>query len=214
MRPVVLFREHAYADGVNRVPGTRSTVRPRTFSQTARTRVVAIVAALAVAAGLTIWLVTRGGTSSTQPSTTTTSGKPIGPVALTATELEKTVASLGQAVYWAGPESGHSYELQRIANGSVFVRYLPAGAKAGDKRVFRTIGTYPFPNAYAATRAIAHQSGGVALPVKGWIAVYRSSKPTSVYLASKGLPYQIEVYDPAAAEARSLAQSGDIAPVP
>jgi hypothetical protein len=85
---------------------------------------------------------------------------------------------------------------------------------AGDKRPFLTIGTYPFASAYAATLALANGNGSVRLSPSGWLATYRKSKPTSIYLAKLGLQYQIEVYDPSAAQALAVARSGRLALVP
>src|SRR5207244_701046 len=110
--------------------------------------------AVAVAAGLITWLLVdhSGGQSvrppagpalvstSTPASASTSQGSRlplvINSVALTAKLLRTLAASLGQPVYWAGPEPGHRYELRRTNTGAVFLRYLPRGVKAGDDRQF------------------------------------------------------------------------------
>jgi hypothetical protein len=157
--------------------------------------------------------------SSTPPSppsttpTTAATATPYGPTALDAKGLKAAVRSLGQFVFWVGPEAGHSYELQRTANGDVFVRYLPAGVKPGDKRQFPTIGTYRYENAYAGEVALSKRSGWTVLKRTRWLAVYRDARPTSVYLTAKAFPYQIEVYDPSAAQARAVVRSGRVTSV-
>jgi hypothetical protein len=181
------------------------------------------VVAMAVAAGFIAWLATRsggsapasvpparpaqtaaGGTASTRPAATA-----IGPIALDAEALRAVAGSLGQPVYWVGSEAGYRYELHRTTAGNVFVRYLPRGVAAGDPRAFRTVGTYPFTGAYAATKGVAKERGSVFRNLKGgWLAVYRPSKPTSIYLARAGFDYQLEIFDPSAARARQLVTSG------
>src|SRR2546428_730757 len=49
--------------------------------------------------------------------------------ALSRPALVKLAKSVGHPVYWAGPENGVSYEVTRLKNGRIFVRYLPSGEK-------------------------------------------------------------------------------------
>lgn len=193
------------------------------------------VVAVAVAAGFIVWLATRndGGstaTSSAVPSATVATSTPasttsqsstvstaggFGPVALTAPALRAQVALLGQRAYWAGPMRNSTYELTRTDSGSIYIRYLPPGVAAGDKRAFLTIGTYPLPNAYAVTQRVVNEKGAVSRKLAdGSIAVYRPARPTSIYIAQPGGVYQIEVYDPSVAEARRLVTTGEIRQVP
>ena len=54
-------------------------------------------------------------------------------------------------MYRLGPRTGFTYELRRLPNGQVYIRYLPEHVEVGDPRPdFETIGTYPAPNALAA----------------------------------------------------------------
>jgi hypothetical protein len=112
-------------------------------------------------------------------------------------------------VYWAGPLPGRRYELTRATDGNVFVRYLPSGVSAGDKRPLLLVGTYPFKGAFAATEALTKEPGSIyrSLP-GGGLAFYRRSAPTNVYLVYPKLDYQIEVFAPSAARARQLVVSG------
>jgi hypothetical protein len=72
----------------------------------------------------------------------------------------------------------------------------------------------PFAGAYAATLALKRQAGSVSKTLAaGWIAVYRRSRPTNVYLARPGFAYQLEIFDPSPAGALSLAVPGRLRPV-
>ena len=117
-------------------------------------------------------------------------------------------------MYWAGPKAGATYELTRSPDGRVYIRYLTGGAKVGSPLPdFLTIGTYVVPNAAAAVRAAARQPGAVPVPVQGGFGFYNSARPTSVYFAIVGSNLQVETYDPSAAVARTLVETGAIRPV-
>src|SRR5207302_3054879 len=89
------------------------------------------------------------------------------------------------------------------------------GTKAGSKKPLLTIGTYPVPDAFAATRAVAAKADAVKLYVGGnGIAFYAKHQPTSVYLAYQGSDFQVEVYDSSPEVARKLVQSRAVKPVP
>ena len=45
------------------------------------------------------------------------------------------------------------------------------------------------------------------------VAFYETRSPTNVYFAYPGSNYQVEIYDPSAAEAQSLVSSGQVTPV-
>lgn len=171
------------------------------------------VIAIVLAAAIIAWIVHdhHHGTPSATAAAETT---PIGPVVLSEASLRRFVSAIGHPIYWAGPEPGAQYELTQTANGDVFFRYLPPGARAGDPRLLRTVGTYPLANADSATHSLASEQGAVARTLPGGgFAVYNASKPTNVYLTfpmAKDL--QIEVYDPSPVDARRLAY-GSIRPL-
>ena len=125
------------------------------------------------------------------------------------------IASTSPApIYWAGPTAGVTYEISRTIVGNTYVRYLPAGVKAGTAHRYQTIATYPVARAFAVTRALARKAGSVRVPVsRGGIAFYYAKRPTSVYLAYPQGTVQIEVYDPSAALARRLVGANAITPV-
>ena len=82
---------------------------------------VAVVCAVAVAAGLGVWLAVRNGDTS-GPSKASGSSADV-----SAESLLGLVRQLGRPVYWAGPERGVTYEFTETADRRVYVRYLPAG---------------------------------------------------------------------------------------
>jgi len=154
-----------------------------------------------------------GKLASPATSATSTPGA-IAPIALSAQALKAKVATLGQIVFWAGAVSGARYELSRSVNGDVLVRYLPPGVKAGDPGSFLTVGTYPFPDAYATAQASLQQSGiSWKRLADGAIASYLKTQPNSIYLAVPNLDYRIQVFDPSADEARGVVDSGRVRPV-
>jgi hypothetical protein len=113
--------------------------------------------------------------------------------------------SVGHRIYWAGTIPGQKYETTSLSDGRVYVRYLPPGAAAGTKKPHLTVGTYPLKNAYSVTRALLKDRSSRTVSVNGGVALYSGTRPTNVYVAYKGVPYQIEVYSPSAAQARRTA---------
>jgi hypothetical protein len=84
-----------------------------------------------------------------------------------------TLASLGRSIYWAGARAGMKYVLTQRSDGSMYLRYLPAGTPVGSSRLALTVASYPVTDAYAVTRNVAFQAGSVRVPVPGGIAFYR-----------------------------------------
>ena len=133
------------------------------------------------------------------------------PVLLSPSQLRAQAALLGQPFYWAGPRKGYEYEFQRRSNGYVYVRYLRPGLLAGDAGSYLTISTYPFVGAFKAVKA---EGKGNAAAGPGVSIVYvRRDDPTSVLIAFRGVPYEIEVYDPRPPVSVTVARSGRVQPV-
>ena len=172
---------------------------------------VGAVVALGIAVGLGVWLGTSGSGSSNSSSPTTSSGSTAVPISVTG--LQTLANALHQPIYWAGAEAGKTYELTQ-QSGRVYLRYLPPETKIGTAQPFLTVGTYPLPGAFSVTQRLAGESGSVGVPLNGGVAFYSRSHPTSVYLAYPGSDFQIEVFDPSAAQARQLVASGRITSVP
>jgi len=170
-----------------------------------------VVVVLAIVAGVVAWVVVdRGGSSSS-----TTAGPvatAIQPVALSASGLRTLAGAVSQPIYWAGPKPGYRYELTRTTAGRIYIRYLPAGVKAGAPGAnYLIVATYPYPNALNALKAVAH--GAQISVAGGGIALVDKTHSTSVHVAFPGVAYQVEVYDPSPAVSRSVAVSGQVLPV-
>jgi hypothetical protein len=130
---------------------------------------------------------------------------------VTPAELEQLAAAEGHPVYWLGPRPGHTYELTRASNGSIFVRYLPQGVEVGSPDPYLTVVTYPFAGALAALQEVAKESGSTELDVAdGGLGVVSSTYPQSVHVAYPDLDYQIEVYDPTAGLATAAVAGGEL----
>src|SRR5213082_1687079 len=147
---------------------------PKRLFLNARVRPTAIIA-LAALVGLAVWLLvdSRNGSS--------TKSSNFGPEALSLSGLRKLARTV--PIYWVGARQGVTYEVTRNSRGT-YLRYLPAGAKAGDKRTLLTIGTYPFPNAYAVTKTGGKGPNTVARDIPGGgIATYNRKHSGNVYVA-------------------------------
>src|SRR5262245_28564152 len=164
---------------------------------------VGAVVAVALAVAFVVWLLVRGnGSSSSQQAgtTTPTTTSATTPILQAATiQTLKTVSALvGHQVYWAGPRSRITYELTRTRDDRIYIRYLPAGVKIGDRRAnFLIVGTYPVRNAFRAVQTAAKEKGAetFSLP-RGGKAVLNKSAPKNVYFAYPRSNYQVEVYAP------------------
>src|SRR5256714_6482316 len=169
---------------------------------------IGAVVALALVAGLVVWLLVRDNGNS--PSASGTSAQ-----AASAQELAALPTTVRHPVYWAGPKRGFTYELTRTPGGRIYLRSLPAGVAVGSNQPkYLTIGTYPLKNALVAVRRIAKRLHVSAIGVNGGGAAVQDTKhPTSVYLAYPGSDYQIEVYDPSPAHGLQLVLSGGIIPL-
>jgi hypothetical protein len=195
-----------------------SEPRERGWARLSSVRIGAVVA-LAVAAAFLVWLVVRGTDDSSTSTTTTGSAaataKPIGPAAVTPAGLRALSASSKQPVYWVGPRRGRIYELTRTASGNVFVRYLPPGARLGNRSTAYTIvGSYPTPNAVKVLQDLSKRPNEKSATAPGGgIVVWDASRPTNVYVAFPGSDTEIEVFDPSPRKALRLVTTGRVAPV-
>jgi hypothetical protein len=169
-------------------------------------RLGAIVAVL-IGAALLAWLVIGGDDDGDAPGA---------PEAVSVEDLRERASSNDDLpVYWAGPQPGTTYEFTETSDGSVYVRYLPEDAEIGDPSPdFLTVATYPLENGYARVLAAAEEEGAETeeLP-NGGLALVDADRPSSVYVAYEGEPYQVEVYDPSPDRALDLVTSGAVQPV-
>lgn len=133
----------------------------------------------------------------------------ISAVSVSASDLRRVAKELHYTIYWAGPESGHTYELSRTSNGYLYIRYLPAGVPAGSTARYLTVATYPFDG---ALKALKQYAKGKEFSIPGGGYGYKR-KPTDYILAWPKVNFQVEVYSPSAAEASKVARSGHVKPV-
>jgi hypothetical protein len=139
---------------------------------------------------------------------------PIQPTTASISDLRALVSSSGYPVYWAGPQTGATYELSELSDGRIYVRYLPKGVKVGAQKPFPTVGTYPVEDAFSAVRVIAQRPGATQIDLSnGGIAVTDPAHPTSVYIAYPNGKVEVEVFDPSPARASRLVRTGVIVPV-
>jgi hypothetical protein len=136
------------------------------------------------------------------------------PIAVSEPTLRALAAKLGHPVYWAGPKTGYTYELTTSSNGNVYIRYLPAGVRAGAPAAYLTVATYPFPGALAAIRRQAKGDSADTITLAGGgLALVDHAYPKSVHLSYPHSDYQVEVFDPSPARVRQIVSSGRIAAV-
>lgn len=167
-------------------------------------------AGVAIVTAILTFAITLGFSSlfATNPlDTTTLAARISGGVALTEEELRDVVKQIGENVYWAGPMRGAKYTINAQNAGAIYVRYLPGGKGISDNTPkYRVIATYKEPNGYDATLAAGNQPDGVSLnrSDNSGVIYYNKKTPTNVYVAFKGKPFQIEVFDPSSEKALSI----------
>jgi hypothetical protein len=136
-------------------------------------------------------------------------------VPVQASELSGLARSLHQPVYWAGVQGGGSFELTRSGADRIYVRYLPKNATSAPAAGVLTVGTYRVRGAYGAVLRAGKAAGAKTYKLPGHgRAVVDSADATSVHLAYRSRPFQVEVFDPAPGRALKLVRAGRIVPVP
>lgn len=177
---------------------------PRPAARTRQFRVLVGGAALVVL-GLILWLALRDtGSSNSTPHASNVTG-------VSVAQLQTLARSVAHPVFWLGPKRGSTYELTRAGNGSIFIRYLPHGAKLGSSKPYLSVATYPFAGAYAALQNVAAHSGSTPVNVAHHgLAVLSDTYPKSVHVAYPGVDYQAEVFDPTPGVALGLVASGKL----
>ncbi len=162
--------------------------------------------AVAVAAAVVGWLLVHNGSDTRSLAT------PSGPALVSQTQLEELASSSAQPIYWAGPRKGFSYELTRTADGRTYVRYLPHGVPAGDRRAeFLAVGTYERAHAFSdLSRAGTRWGAGSVKLARGGVLVFTERRPDSAYFSYPGASNQVEVFAPSGATARALVLHGEI----
>lgn len=173
---------------------------PITRVRSQRVRAGAVIV-LAVVIGLVLWLTLRGGgTSSTTSSAT----------AASVDEIRNLAASVKHPIFWVGPRTGYTYELNRLQNGTINVRYLPSGVDVGTSKPYLSVATYPFANTYTALKSLKTKDVVFLKIPNNGIAEYSKAYPLSVHAAYPGVDYQVEVFDPTPGTAAGLLVSGQL----
>jgi hypothetical protein len=170
---------------------------------------VAAVVAAAVTVLIVVIVATSGGEDEKPAAPPPPAPNP--PAQVSAAELVSLSESLGQPVYWAGPQGAKEYELTREGESKIAVRY-PAGADSAAGAL--TVATYHLDQPVEAVRRAGQAKAAKlhGLP-RGGLAVSDSASPTNVYFAYPAEPYQVEVFDPKPGRALELVLDRKIRPV-
>jgi hypothetical protein len=160
---------------------------------------------IGVVAAVIIYLSLRdNGSSATPPTAPST--------IVSVSDLQTLAQSINHPIFWVGPRNGIQYELTKLSNGTMIVRYLPAGVAAGAAKPYLSVATYPYSGAYAAMQAVGRQQGSTTVKLAGGgLAVVSTSQPENVHAAFPGVDYQAEVFAPKAGSAEALVAGGKLA---
>ena len=177
--------------------------------------VIIIAVAVAITAFITFGVTHKlDSNSNVSTSTGATSfiAKISGGVALTEPQLRDVIKQLKRTVYWTGPVNGARYTINALTDGQTYLRYLPDGKGVSDTQPkYRTVGTYESQEAYTATLAAGNQANGVSYTTTdGRVIHYNKNSEGNVYLAFKGKPYQIEIFDPKSGIALEIANQNKL----
>lgn len=142
---------------------------------------------------------------------TTLSAQTSGGVCLSEKELRSLIADNKIVAYWTGPIKDATYSINTSTAGQVFVRYILKGMDCGSTEPkFRVIATYSEADAYNSTLQAGNQAEGVSLSnPDGSVVYFSKNTPNNVYVAYPNLNYQIEIYDPDAKTAVTLATTSN-----
>ena len=149
---------------------------------------------------------TTSGVTAPAP-TPTGNANASGQAVLTEDQLKAEVRKVGSSVFWAGALPGAKYTFNHLAPGQDFVRYLPNGQGLVDTtQNYRVIATYKEATAYDTIVKASKLKTGVSITnPDGSVIYYAKATPTHVYMAFKGVPYQIEIFDPVPGASLKLA---------
>jgi hypothetical protein len=173
---------------------TGTETASRAPARTIRFRTGAVIA-IAVAAGIILWLALR--------NTSSGSGKAVSPA-----DLQSLATSVGHPVFWLGQQDGDTIELTQKSNGTIIVRYLPPGVGIGAQGQYWSVATYPFPGALAGIRRALRAGGATRIKLAhGGLAEYANTNANNVHAAWPGYAYQVEVFAPGG-QAVALVQAG------
>ena len=130
-----------------------------------------------------------------------------GKVALTQSQIENLVIDESITAYWAGPRPGYLYSIDTTTKDRVFLQYIQANKNSSNVVAnSRVIATYFAKDGFARTVAAATLSGNTGFRnPNGSVVFYAKNRNTDIYLAFPDREVQIEIFDPLAGQALSLA---------
>lgn len=116
--------------------------------------------------------------------------------------------------YWVGRQPGTDrFELERDADGNLFLRYLSSDGAGSSRADSLTVASYPVADAQAALEQAAQDEGGSVESIEGGV-VLDAPDGYSTYVALEEQPeLQFEVYSPQPGEAAELVRSGRLTPL-
>jgi hypothetical protein len=129
-------------------------------------------------------------------------------------QLRQLARSASKPIYWAGARADVKYELTRMPDGRIYLRYLPKGMRAGSSEPALTIATLPLRDAFAITRASAENTSAQIVPLAEGAVATLAPADRKIYLAYPGLNYQVMLSGPNLRTARNIASTGQIVPIP
>ena len=99
-----------------------------------------------------------------------------------------------------------------MTDGQTYLRYLPDGKGVSDTQPnYRTVGTYESQDAYTATLAAGNEANGVSFTTTdGRVIHYNKASEGNIYMAFKGKPFQIEIFDPNSGAALDIANTNKL----
>jgi hypothetical protein len=130
-----------------------------------------------------------------------------GKVALSQNQLQSLVAEESITAYWAGPRSGYLYTIDATVEERIYIQYIQENKNSSNVVAnSRVIATYFAKDGFARTVAAATRTGNTGFRnPNGSVVFYAKNRNTDIYLAFPGKEVQIEIFDPLAGQALSLA---------
>ncbi len=130
-----------------------------------------------------------------------------GRVAMTESQIIDLVSREKLTAYWGGPRPGYLYTLAVTKKNRIIVSYVAAKVSPARQLVnSRVIATYLSKDAFSNSLAAALRPGNTSFRKSdGSVVFYSSKRDNDVYMSFPKKNVQIEIYDPMAGQALSLA---------
>lgn len=143
------------------------------------------------------------------------------PSSITLSELPATIVSkdellsltkdLGFVIYWNGEMPDTNLELTILAEGKVFVRYLPKEVPVGAAEPYFTVASYYDPEGFAKIQNVGATAGAKLINYSGGAAAASASEADSnIYFGFDGYPALYNIYAPDPQVGWSALESGTI----